>query len=165
MSGQPSSFRMEPKAEQMEQNEQTYMLHLAELEQGTHRFLFTLDSAYFRAIEKSEITGGDISAEAVLRLRLNDYDLHIKAAGTVNLICDRCLGDMDYAIDVEDDILPEDSDETEATDTIDLRWLTYEMITTHLPLVHSHPDGECMSDMQKLLQTHLCSTVEEPEML
>ena len=73
---------------------------------------------------------------------------------------------MNYAVDVEDDILPDEEDEQ--TDTLDLRWLAYEMITINLPLVHSHPDGECIPDMQNLLQAlgvsqddiHLSSTVE-----
>ena len=57
---------------------------------------------------------------------------------------------MDYAIDVEDDIQP--GEEDEQTNTLDLSWLAYETITINLPLVHSHPDGECTPDMQQLLQ-------------
>ena len=126
------------------------VLHLNELEQGRHHFSYHLDSAYFAAQEKSEITGGEVDVEAERTLRESDYSLHIAAKGEVKLICDRCLGEMSYAVDVEDDILPDDQDEQ--TDTLDLDWLAYEMITINLPLVHSHPDGECTPDMQQLLQ-------------
>ena len=136
-------------------------LQLNELAQGKHHFNYALDDAYFRSIERSEILGGDVAAEADLVLRESDYSLHIHAQGTVQLTCDRCLAPMDYNVDVEDDILPEEADEQ--TDTLDLRWLTYELITINLPLVHSHPDGECMQDMQILLQTHLCSTMDDPD--
>ena len=141
-------------------------LLLNELPQGKHHYSFRLDSEYFLEQEKSEIRGGDVAVEADLTLRESDYSLHLKAQGEVQLICDRCLGEMNYAVDVEDDILPDEEDEQ--TDTLDLRWLAYEMITINLPLVHSHPDGECIPDMQNLLQalgvsqddTHLSSTVE-----
>ncbi len=142
----------------MPQSTTNMTLLLNELPQGKHHYSFRLSSEYFQGQEKSEIMGGDVAVEADLTLRERDYSLHLKAQGEVQLICDRCLGQMTYAVDVEDDILPDEEDEQ--TDTLDLNWLAYEMITINLPLVHSHPKGACMQDMQQLLQTHLCSTVE-----
>jgi len=135
----------------MAQNEGNTVIVLSELEQGKHTFAFELDSTYFQGIEKSEILGGNVHVEAELRLRESDYDLHLKAQGIVQLTCDRCLGAMDYAVDVEDTIQP---DEDEQSDELDLSWLAYETITINLPLVHSHPDGECIPEMQNLLQAH-----------
>ena len=130
------------------------ILHLNELEQGKHHYVFHLDDAYFKAQEKSEITGGAVDVEADLTLYESDYSLHLKAKGEVKLICDRCLGEMSYAVDAEDDIYPDESDEANSNpNVLDLGWLAYETITINLPLVHSHPDGECMPEMQKLLQT------------
>ena len=140
-----------------EQNPNT-VLRLSKLPQGKHHYSFRLEDAYFQGIEKSEIIGGEVNIDADLTLRESNYSLHLAAKGEVKLICDRCLGEMSYAVDVEDDILPADDDEP--SDTLDLKWSAYEMITINLPLVHSHPDGECMQDMQQLLQTHLCSAVE-----
>ena len=153
---------MPQEIDKMSQEIGNMTLQLNELAQGKHHFNYVLDDAYLRSIEKSEILGGDIQAEADLVLRESDYSLRIHASGSVELTCDRCLAPMQYSVDVEDDILPEESDEQ--SDTLDLRWLTYELLTINLPLVHSHPDGECMQDMQQLLQTHLCSAVE-PEWL
>ena len=149
-------------------------LRLNELPRGRHHFSYHLDDGFIEdlpvryGVDKSEITGCTIEAEADLTLRESDYSLHIQAKGRVELICDRCLAPMDYPIEVADDILPDESDEAfsgpgqrSACDTLDLRWLTYELITLNLPLVHSHPEGECMPDMQRLLQSHLCSTMED----
>ena len=152
-------------------------LHLNELEQGKHHFSFRLDDLFIQGlpanygVDKSEITGCLIDAEANLNLRENDYSLHIAAKGSVQLVCDRCLATMSYPVDVEDDIWPYEDEQS--TDTLDLAWLTYEMIIINLPLVHSHPDGECTPDMQQLLQafgvpankteqdsSHLSSTAE-----
>ena len=142
----------------MAESNSNMVLQLRELPQGKHHYSFRLDDAYFQGIEKSEITGGEVNIDADLTLRESDYSLHLKAQGEVRLICDRCLGEMSYAVDVEDDILPADDDEP--SETLDLKWSAYEMITINLPLVHSHPEGACMQDMQQLLQAHLCSTVE-----
>ena len=136
------------------------ILQLNELEQGKHHYSFNLDDAYFKAIEKSEVIGGNVAVEADLALRESDYSLHIKATGEVQLICDRCLAPMTYAIDVEDDIQSGEEDDLSGSgpnqpcgnDTLDLGWIAYETITINLPLVHSHPDGECTPDMQQLLQ-------------
>lgn len=152
---------------QMAQNAENTVIVLSELEQGKHKFAFELNSTYFQGIEKSEILGGDVHVEAELNVRESDYDLHLRAQGTVQLTCDRCLGTMDYAVDAEDTIQP---DEDEQSDELDLSWLAYETITINLPMVHSHPEGECIPDMQQLLQAlgvsqddiHL-SSAAEPE--
>lgn len=133
------------------------VLQLNELAQGKHHYSYRLNSAYFQEQEKSEITGGDVAIEADLTLRESDYSLHITAKGNVELICDRCLAPMTYAIDIADDILPDEDDDCRpdqpcGNETLDLNWLAYETITINLPLVHSHPDGECTPDMQQLLQ-------------
>ncbi|MBR0309274.1 MAG: hypothetical protein IJQ97_00160 [Paludibacteraceae bacterium] len=160
----PLSEKM-PIPEKMPMPGRLPVLHLNELAQGKHHFSYRLDDRFIQelpttyGVEKSEIIGCAIDAEAELLLRENDYSLHIHAQGDVRLICDRCLAPMTYAVDVSDEIEPDD-DETNG-ETLDISWLTYEMITINLPLVHSHPEGECMQDMQKLLQSHLCSTVEE----
>lgn len=133
-------------------------LHLNELEQGKHHFFFRLDDLFIQGlpanygVDKSEITGCLIDAEADLNLRENDYSLHIAAKGSVQLVCDRCLATMSYPVNVEDDIWPDEDEQS--TDTLDLAWLTYEMIIINLPLVHSHPDGECNPDMQPLLHAY-----------
>ena len=134
------------------------ILQLNELTQGKHHYSFLLDSTYLTAQEKSEIEGGEVAVEADLMIRENDYSLHLTAKGEVVLTCDRCLGKMNYAVDVEDDILPDDQ---EQNNMLDLGWLAYEMITINLPLVHSHPDGECIHEMQQLLHAFGVSANKE----
>ncbi len=134
----------------MTQSHANIILQLNELAQGKYHYSFRLSTAYFQQQEKSEIMGGDVAVEADLTLRESDYSLHLTARGEVVLVCDRCLGEMKYTVDVEDDVRPDEADEQ--TDALDLSWLAYEMITINLPLVHSHPDGECTPDMQQLLQ-------------
>lgn len=123
-----------------------------------HQFDFQLDSEFFSTQEKSEILSGQVNCHAVLTLREDDYDLLLAAKGTVQVTCDRCLDPMDVVVDIE-----EDAETEEQNMGLNLVWAVYEMIVLHLPLVHSHPEGKCNPQMQELLQSHLCSTVEEPE--
>ena len=132
-------------------------LVLSQFKPGTYAFDFILDTAYFQAIEKTELLGGNVQVQAQLSVREQDYDIHLKLKGQVQVTCDRCLEPM--TIEVENEEVIEDEEQQ----TIDLFWLAYETVTINLPLVHCHPDGGCNPEMAALLQTHLRSIEEEPE--
>lgn len=127
------------------------------LELGEHLYDFRLDNAFFSTLEKSEVLGGDVAVHARLVLREEDFDLSIAVKGTVQVTCDRCLDPMDIDIDAEES----DWDWEESMDSVDLTWLAYELIIVNLPLVHSHQDGGCNPEMAALLQSHLCTSIED----
>ena len=149
-----------------EQN--NYIIDLSRLSVGTHVFDIQLDDEFFHSLEKSEILSGNVSAKVTLNLREEDYSLNIAVRGTVFVVCDRCLDPMPLDIDDEQEIYSEDEvvpDETAKTfdgkrQTLDLRWLAYEITSINIPIVHSHQPGECNQQMELLLHDHLC---DEPE--
>ena len=149
-----------------EQN--NYIIDLSRLSVGTHVFDIQLDDEFFKSLEKSEILSGNVSAKVTLNLREEDYSLNIAVHGTVFVVCDRCLDPMPLDIDDEQEIYSEDEvvpDETAKTfdgkgQTLDLRWLAYEITSINIPIVHSHQPGECNQQMELLLHDHLC---DEPE--
>ena len=140
-------------------DEKSHIVALDSLELGTHVFDFQLDNAYFGEIENSELLGGEVKVEARLNLREYDFDLDIAVKGLVQVTCDRCLDEMDVAIDAEENEWEWDDEPK----LIDLSWLAYELIIVNLPLVHSHQDGGCNPEMDALLQDHLCTEVGEDE--
>ena len=140
-------------------DEKSHIVALDSLELGAHVFDFQLDSAYFGEIENSELLGGEVKVEAHLNLREYDFDLDIAVKGLVQVTCDRCLDEMDVAIDAEENEWEWDGEPK----LIDLSWLAYELIIVNLPLVHSHQDGGCNPEMDALLQDHLCTEVGEDE--
>ena len=140
-------------------DKKSYIVALDSMELGAHVFDFQLDDAYFSEIENSELLGGQVKVEAHLNLREYDFDLDIAVKGLVQVTCDRCLDEMDVAIDVEENEWEWD----EEPKLIDLSWLAYVLIIVNLPLVHSHQDGGCNPEMDALLQDHLCAEVEEDE--
>ena len=140
-------------------DKKSHIVALDSLELGVHVFDLQLDNAYFSEIENSELLGGEVKVEARLNLREYDFDLDIAVKGLVQVICDRCLDEMDVAIDVEENEWEWD----DQPKLIDLSWLAYELIIVNLPLVHSHQDGGCNPEMDALLQDHLCTEVGEDE--
>ena len=140
-------------------DKKSYIVALDSMELGAHVFDFQLDDAYFSEIENSELLGGQVKVEAHLNLREYDFDLDIAVKGLVQVTCDRCLDEMDVAIDVEENEWEWD----EEPKLIDLSWLAYELIIVNLPLVHSHQEGGCNPEMDALLQDHLCTSLEDEE--
>ena len=140
-----------------------YIIDLKRLPVGTHTFDITLDDAFFKSLEKTEILSGKVECQATLNLREEDYQLNIAVQGTVFVVCDRCLDPMAIAIEANDEMIASESlnDEPEAlNDELDLSWLAYEIVSINIPLVHSHQAGECNTQMELLLHDHLC---DEPE--
>ena len=140
-------------------DKKSHIVALDSMELGAHVFDFQLDNAYFSEIENSELLGGEVKVEAHLNLREYDFDLDIAVKGLVQVTCDRCLDEMDVAINAEENEWEWD----EEPKLIDLSWLAYELIIVNLPLVHSHQDGGCNPLMDELLQNHLCTEVEDEE--
>ena len=141
------------------------IIDLKRLPIGCHSFDITLDDAFFRSLEKSEVLGGNVVGKATLNLREEDYQLSIAVHGTVFVVCDRCLDPMPIDIEDEQEIFSEDEDEEgqgqrQSQRQLDLSWLAYEIVSINIPLVHSHQPGECNQQMELLLHDHLC---DEPE--
>ena len=140
-------------------SEKSNIIALDALELGVHTFDFQLDNTYFSEIENSELLGGEVKVGATLNLRQYDFDLQVAVKGLVQVTCDRCLDEMDIAVDAEECEWEWD----EQPKQIDLSWLAYELIIVNLPLVHSHQDGGCNPEMDALLQDHLCTEVEDED--
>ena len=138
-----------------------YIIDLKRLPVGRHEFDITLDDAFFKSLEKTEILGGQVEGKATLNLREEDYQLNIAVHGTVFVVCDRCLDPMPLEIEVNDEMIDSLNDAAELpNDELDLSWLAYEIVSINIPLVHSHQAGECNKQMELLLHDHLC---DEPE--
>ena len=135
-----------------------YIIDLKRLPVGRHSFDITLDDAFFKSLEKTEVLGGEVVGKATLNLREEDYQLNIAVHGTVFVVCDRCLDPMGIEINANDEMM---NDEPEApNDELDLTWLAYEIVSINIPIVHSHQAGECNKQMELLLHDHLCDDLD-----
>ncbi len=140
-------------------DKEQYIVDLDRLSEGKYDFSFTLDKDFLSGIDKTELIDIEAEVNADLTLRADDFDLTLDVKSTATITCDRCLDPMQIKVNAQE----EHVETEEGVKKIDLAWLAYEMIIVNLPTVHSHPVGGCNPEMAALLQSHLCSTEEEPE--
>jgi len=125
----------------------------------------TLDDTFFAALEQSEILGGNVDVALNVKRRAGGgYRIGVKAQGTVRTACDRCLDDVELPVDVADEILlTDDADAADANPDLvllpnargeyDAAWQLYEIVLTALPMIRTHPDGQCNPDMLRRIAT------------
>jgi len=105
-------------------------------------------------------------AYAVKGERTNDRDvLQVSLNGVVHLRCQRCLGDLEYPVEVSsrlklasaeelDAVDDEDEDEyIEASSQLDVIGLVEDELLLSLPFAPRHPDGACSSENEGLKQS------------
>ena len=106
-----------------------------------------------------EFTQGTLSCRVAGRADpRGGLSLQVTVSGEVGLICQRCLGDMQHAVEIERtlhlarneaelerlDALP-DGDAIQAGETLSLVELVEDEVLLSLPLAAMHPEGECPS--------------------
>lgn len=125
---------------------------------------YTLDDAFFKALDASEVKGGALHVSVSIRKASGFFELHFHAEGTVTVPCDLCLEDMSQPIVADHTLMAKlgaetntDDDDTITVDEdegiLDTAWLIYEFVALAIPIKHVHAPGKCNSAMtQKLAE-------------
>ena len=143
---------------------EAYKIELKGLSDGTYEYDFHLDDAFFSEVEDAEVAKGDVDVHLSVKKIEGNFDFKFLIKGVVKVQCDRCLDEMDYQIDAENGFTVKYGDEkadegdkliiTEDCNEIDLSWYLYEFVALEIPMTHSHPEGECNSEMENLLKQY-----------
>ena len=116
---------------------------------------FSLDDAFFGALDQDELTGGQIVVEAGVRQKYSDvYEVRCHIEGEVRTPCDRCLEDVTYPVCLVETLKVFPEGEAPADDDmarecagrnpmLDLAWDVYEAIVLSLPMQRVHNAGDC----------------------
>lgn len=131
-----------------------------------------LDDDFFKSLDQDEITGGDV--EVVLQVKQGAggiYHFNYTMRGTARVLCDRCLDEVELAVDFADtvDIAHGDPDDDNGEAiiipfsqmTYDIAWDMFELIDVHFPLQRIHPEGQCNPDMVSRFSTEEDSESDE----
>ena len=131
-----------------------------------------LDDGFFAALEGTEIEHGDLDVALRVKKTSGTYELTFSIEGQVRVPCDRCLELMQQDVDTEQTLrvrLGESYDDDgdfitvpEDEGTFNCAWNLYEMIALALPIHHVHPEGQCSTDMQTLLERHSAAGSTDP---
>ena len=154
------------------ENSSEYMLAFRGLGLGKHILNFNLGKSFFQKFSALEQTVGSLTAEITIDKGASFMKIHIKVAGVVKAVCDRCLGQLDLPIDGELDIVARESGRDEGNDDdflvlspdedyIDLSDLIYQTYMLNYPIRVVHDEGECDEKMEELLDRYVVNDSED----
>ena len=127
-----------------------YKLPLKSMPEGTHEYEYHLDKVFFKNMESEDVHGADLT---------------FNIEGTVTLICDRCLDDLEMPIDTTYHIsvkygeeYNDESDDLliipESDNYLNTAYMIYDTVVLSIPIKHVHPMGKCNRQMSAMLKKH-----------
>lgn len=156
-----------------------FKIPFAGLELGKHEFEFEIDDKFFSFFEYSIVEKASLKAQVNLNKLEAMLQLHFHIEGTVGLECDTCLKEVNYPLDVEEDVAVkferEDWNEEEKNEDIivlsdhdhelDIKNLLYEYITVAIPYYPKceMAGEECDPEMTKIIHKDLSPENKEEE--
>lgn len=128
------------------------------LKNGTHRFVFEVDDAFFESFENSYVSGGDLKVELDLDKASEMAIADFQVVGSVDVTCDRCLQifdmpvEADFKLHIKVGEVDPDQDEVLFIDSeasiVNFATYIYESISLWLPMSIVHDDiSECDPEM------------------
>ena len=134
---------------------------------------FHLDNAFFGDIEGEEFQKGNVRATVAVKKSRDIFDFTFSLAGTVVVLCDRCLDDLEIDVETANSLRvklgEEYADEgdivvvPEQDGDFNIAWYLYEFIVLALPMKRVHAPGKCNRDMASKLKKHSpCENDDEP---
>ena len=143
---------------------ETFKIDLKAMKTDEMHREYTLDDAFFKALNASEVKGGALHVSVSIRKATGFFELQFHTEGTVTVPCDLCLDDMSQPIVTDNMLIAKlgaetntDDDEVVIVDEnegiLDTSWLIYEFVALAIPIKHVHAPGKCNSAMtQKLAE-------------
>lgn len=147
--------------------EDALIIDLRNLAEGLTTMQVEIGNDFFQAIENSEISGGRATIDIEMRRIADTFRTQVRANGTVDVTCDRCLDSMQQDITTDNQLLirlgtlPDECDQraTQYSDDgetiivdqtcgeVNLAWFVYESIALALPTRRVHAPGQCNDAM------------------
>ena len=131
----------------------SYKLPLKRLSLGVQEFTYHLGKDFFNDIEPLEVRGGNVDAVVSVDRKSDDiYQIEMTLKGEITIPCDRCLDDMQWAVDTSYDLSVKEGDEyDDSVDNVltipshwrelDLEPLLRDTVLLTIPIKHVHPGG------------------------
>lgn len=146
---------------------ETYELPLRSMPEGSMTYERVLTREFFAEMECRDILDGEVAATISVTRKGHDYRVEIRARGHIDIPCDRCLSPMRHDVDATysvtarygdvadiDDSLDAVLIVPEAYEKLDVSRLVADTVVLSIPMVHTHPQGECDPEMMEQLRRH-----------
>ncbi len=153
-----------------------YKIDLKGLQDSNTAFEYDLDNRFFMDIDAPEVGKGKVHVCLNVKKQAagNAFELKFEIEGTVVILCDRCLDEMEQPIIASDKLLVKlGTDYTEDGDwviipeedgEINVAWFIYEFIALAIPMKHVHAPGKCNKAMAGKLMKHLRGSADDEDM-
>ena len=79
-----------------------YRIDLKGMKENHAHYDFLLDNAFFAAIDSPELQKGKVTVQVDVKKTAQAFELSFNSQGTVVVLCDRCLDEMDQEISSTD---------------------------------------------------------------
>jgi len=165
-----------------EGNKVNYLKHFVipfrGLKPGIHQFDYHIDKRFFESFEYAEVNNGNVKVDVELTLQERMLIFDFEIIGSVEVKCDRCLGQLNHNIAGKERLFvkfgedwEEESDDVlvipEGEYQFDISKYIYEYIILLLPMQRIHPDDEngdttCDKEMVNRLGHHPESSETDP---
>lgn len=129
-----------------------------------------IDNEYFAHIDGPEVQKGRAQVTVTVKKKQDSFDIFFDINGTVIVICDHCLDEMEQPIATTGTLSVKLGDDYgEQGDTvivperegfINLAWYIYEFVALAIPMKHVHAPGKCNRDMQEKLRKHSVDEID-----
>jgi uncharacterized metal-binding protein YceD (DUF177 family) len=143
-----------------------YKIDLKGMKEDVANYDFLLDNTFFSDIDSPEVQKGKVNVALTVKRTSGAFELSFQTNGFVIVACDRCLDDMEQAVESSDKIfvkfgadyseegdnlvvVPEDEGE------INVAWFMFEFVALAIPMKHVHAPGKCNKEMTSKLKCHL----------
>ena len=151
-----------------------YRIDLKGMKENSAHYEFLLDNGFFTAIDSPELQKGRVRVVLDVKKSAQAFELNFQSEGTVIVLCDRCLDEMDQEVTSKDKIyvkfgeayadegdnlivVPEEEGE------INVAWIMFEFIALAIPMKHVHAPGKCNKTMSGKLNKYLRTTADDEE--
>ena len=138
-------------------------------------FSMDIDNEYFAHIDGPEVQKGKAAVTATVTANHGKFGIHFDIQGTIIVICDRCLDEMELPINTKGDItvklgeaFGEEGDTIivpEKDGFINVAWYIYEFVALAIPIKHVHAPGKCNRDMTSRLDKYSVQEGEDGELI
>ena len=142
---------------------ETYKIDLKGLKEDQMALEYDLDDQFFASLDGAQLEHGALHVSVSIRKTAGLFELLLHTEGTVTVICDLCLDDMQQPIDTENRLLVKLGAETDTENdelitvsedngVLDVAWFIYEFIVLAIPIKHVHAPGKCNHVMTQKLE-------------
>ncbi len=141
---------------------------------GVQDFEYHLGKQFFVNMESADIRDADLDVKLTVTHKTDYYDLAFAIDGEIVLMCDRCLDDLQFPVDVTYHIVVkygedycDDSDELliipESDNHLNVAYMIYDTVSLAIPIKHVHAQGKCNRAMSAALKKHRARNVDDED--